>query len=379
MNSSTPSTTCTYSLATDPGAPSDQSPASAISTPKTTSVHSAAVSVATTIGDSAVSTPITTAVQSCQRRHVRLVIATISPSEGTPRVCNMTGRPVKNCGARSCRAPPLPSPAMDDRLAYDLATDFDTTERIRDDTDGLAEAAAGNLGATVPGCPGWSVADLAWHLLEVQYFWSWVVDGRRQGTDGYAEPPRPPDAELPDALRAGVGRLVEVLRAADPGAPVFTWASRKDAGCVVRHQVQEAAVHHWDAASAAGRDIALDAAAATDGVEEFLRYSSPFRVRDAAPVGGPLVLIATDSGFGWTVEEDGDGTARWRRETSWTPPGAAVLRALAGRLLLFLDRRKGVGQLEVTGDAGVAERVGERKPAGRARAPEPLAGGTVVA
>jgi uncharacterized protein (TIGR03083 family) len=253
---------------------------------------------------------------------------------------------------------------MDDQLAYDLVTDFDPTERIRADTEGLAAAAAGNLAAVVPGCPDWSVADLAWHLLEVQYFWSWVVGGHRQDTDGYAEPPRPPDAELPDALRAGVGRLVEVLRAAEPGEPVFTWASRKDAGWVVRHQVQEAAVHHWDAGSAAGRDIALDAAAATDGVEEFLRYSSPFRAGDAAPVGGPLVLMATDTGFGWTVEEDGDGTARWRREASWTPPGAAVLRAPAGDLLLYLYRRKGVEQLEVTGDAGVAERFALRNPTG---------------
>src|SRR3954469_4394873 len=116
MNSSTPSTTCTYSLATDPGAASDQSPATAISTPKTTSVHSAAVSVATTIGDSAVSAPITTTAQSCQRRHVRLVIATISPSEGTHRSSVLTGQPVKKCGAGNCRTPSLASAAMDDRL-----------------------------------------------------------------------------------------------------------------------------------------------------------------------------------------------------------------------------------------------------------------------
>jgi uncharacterized protein (TIGR03083 family) len=258
---------------------------------------------------------------------------------------------------------PFPSVGpMDDRLAYDLVTDFDPIARIRADTEGLAGAAAGNLAAKVPGCPDWSVADLAWHLLEVQYFWSWVVEGRRQDTDGYVEPPRPPDVELPDALRAGVGRMVEVLRGAEPDEPVFTWASRKDAGWVVRHQVQEAAVHHWDAGSAAGRDIALDAAAATDGVEEFLRYSSPFRAPEAAPVGGPLVLIAPDTGFGWTVEEDGDGTADWRREASWTPPGAAVLRAPAGDLLLYLYRRKGVEQLDVTGDAGVAERFALRNP-----------------
>src|SRR3954470_8044200 len=123
MNSSTPSTTCTYSLATDPGAPSDQSPATAISTPKTTSVHSAAVSVATTTGESAVSTPITTAAQSCQRRHARLVIATIPFRRNAPIL-----RPDWPAGQELWRtelSDPVPSlRAMDDRLAYDLVTDF---------------------------------------------------------------------------------------------------------------------------------------------------------------------------------------------------------------------------------------------------------------
>ncbi|MCP4967824.1 MAG: hypothetical protein GY926_21640, partial [bacterium] len=29
--------------------------------------------------------------------------------------------------------------------------------------------------APVPSCPGWSAADLTWHLLEVQYFWASIV------------------------------------------------------------------------------------------------------------------------------------------------------------------------------------------------------------
>src|SRR3954470_22111381 len=118
MNSSTPSTTCTYSLATDPRAPSDHRPASAISTPKTTSVHSAAVSVATTTGDSAVSAPITTAAQSCQRRHVRLVIATIPFRRNAP-ILNLDWPAGQELWRTELSVPAPNLPVMDDRLAYD--------------------------------------------------------------------------------------------------------------------------------------------------------------------------------------------------------------------------------------------------------------------
>lgn len=94
MNSSTPSTTCTYSLAAEPGCASDHSAAAATSTPNTTSVHSAAVLVATTIGVSAVSTPITRAAQSCHRCHDLGVIAITFP-HGDASVLRLTGRPVK--------------------------------------------------------------------------------------------------------------------------------------------------------------------------------------------------------------------------------------------------------------------------------------------
>jgi uncharacterized protein (TIGR03083 family) len=252
---------------------------------------------------------------------------------------------------------------MDDQAAYDLLLDFDPTARIREDTLALADAAEGNLAAAVPGCPDWSVADLVWHLLEVQFFWTWVVGGRHQDTDGYAEPPRPADDELVAGLRAGVDGLIETLRAAEPGEPVFSWASRKDAGWVVRHQVQEAAVHRWDAESAAGHDIALDAEAATDGIEEFLRYSTPFRTKGAALLGGPLVLATTDTGFAWTLDEDADGTLRWSSGED-ARPGAAVVRASASDLLLYLYRRRPAGELSITGDRGIAERFVLRNPTG---------------
>lgn len=88
-------------------------------------------------------------------------------------------------------------------------------------------------------------------------------------------PERPEDAALTETLRAGVEALVSTLRQADQTTPCWTWASQKDIGFITRHQVQEAAVHHFDAANAAGTGWSIDPLVAMDAVEEFLTFSVP--------------------------------------------------------------------------------------------------------
>jgi hypothetical protein len=103
MNSRTPSTACTYSLATEPGCAKDHSAATAISTPNTMSVHNAAVLVATTIGDRRVRTPTTRATQSCHRCHAFVIAITLS-SCGDDSMMRLTGRPVKLSTTATTRA-----------------------------------------------------------------------------------------------------------------------------------------------------------------------------------------------------------------------------------------------------------------------------------
>lgn len=147
---------------------------------------------------------------------------------------------------------------------------------IRAHTRALADAADGHVDRPVEHCPGWTVADLVWHLTEVQWFWSWVARERPTQRPTYVESPaRPVDGALTDTLRAGVEELVSTLRQADQAAPCWTWASQKDVGFITRHQVQEAAVHHFDAANATGADWSMDPLAAMDAVEEVLTFSVP--------------------------------------------------------------------------------------------------------
>jgi uncharacterized protein (TIGR03083 family) len=257
------------------------------------------------------------------------------------------------------------STMTDHRAAYGLITDFDPFHRIEADTFALAEAADGRLTEQVPSCPGWTVADLVWHLAEVHAWWGALVAGLVQDPADVPDPVRPADdAELAPALRAGARRLVATLRAAEPQQRVWTWAEQKNVAFVVRHQVHEAAVHRWDGEHAVGHDVELDPTAATDGVEEFLQASTAFRNKDAEPMGGLLELVATDTGLRWAVEEGADGTVRWKRPAGDAPSGepAVVLRAPAADLLLYLFGRRRAAELQVTGEVGVAERFARRNP-----------------
>lgn len=219
----------------------------------------------------------------------------------------------------------------------------------------LAGAAAGNLGAPVTCCPGWKVGDLVWHLRRVHYFWASVVDGLLTDPAAVAEIERPSDpATLLADYRRGVEWLTGVLREADQTAPVWTWSHQRDVAFVTRHQVQEAAVHRWDAERAAGQDIAIEADVAADSVDEFLEHSTPSRHPDAAPLGGTVHLEAIDAVGGWLISEGGDLALRVRRGGG---PADARLRTTASELLLLLYRRHQLGPGQVEGSAGPLERL----------------------
>ena len=214
---------------------------------------------------------------------------------------------------------------------------------IAEHSAGFAAATRDNLAAPVEHCPGWSMADLVWHLTEVQWFWGTIVEQRLAAPpDGSLRPARRPDGQLVAAFEQGAARLVTALAAADPADPVWTWApAQADVGFVLRHQVQEAAVHHWDAAHAAGGSLTVDPAVAADAVEEFLTFSVASDADPAEPgrpaLDGALVLRATDAGAAWTVTDGAAaGTTRWDRGSD---DGAPAVAGTAWDLLLWLYDR----------------------------------------
>lgn len=243
------------------------------------------------------------------------------------------------------------------------AVGFDPLAEIAEHSAGLARAAEANLDAPVQHCPGWTVADLVWHLSGVHWFWSTIV------AELASEPPadeqgpdRPASDQLVSRFSAGAAHLVRVLGQADPAAACWTWApTQQNAGFVLRHQVQEAAVHRWDAEHAAGRDIALGTAMSADAIDEFLTFSlctvddQPEVPRPA--LDGALVLAASDAGLDWTITDDSvPGTVRF--STGTADPGLPRVTGTASDLLLWLYGRV---PLAVTagssGDQPAAERL----------------------
>lgn len=225
---------------------------------------------------------------------------------------------------------------------------------LRREGQGLGDAAerAGPL-AAVPCCPGWTTADLLWHIGEVHHFWGGVVRQRASDRSQVPEPQRPADADLLGWYRQGLERLLSVLTSADPATAVWTWAPRKDVGFVQRRMAQETAVHRVDAEMAAGAPTSIDPALAIDGVDEFLQLFTVWRREGAAPLGGSVHLHATDADGEWLITETGDQLEVSRGHAK----GDTAARGSASDLLLLLWRRRGPAEVEVHGDVSVLERL----------------------
>jgi uncharacterized protein (TIGR03083 family) len=186
----------------------------------------------------------------------------------------------------------------------------DCLAAITSHTRGLAGAAEGNLDVRIEHCPDWSMADLVWHLTSVHWFWNQVATLLpRAAPEDLERPERPADDALIAALLAGVATLTDTLRSADQQARCWTWGLEENVWFITRHQVQEAAVHHWDAVNAAGvGSWSMDDLAATDAVEEFLTQSvsnSRWPNPDAAPLGAALELSGPTD---WRITDGAPGT-----------------------------------------------------------------------
>lgn len=156
----------------------------------------------------------------------------------------------------------------------------------------------------VPTCGEWTLADLVWHLCEVQSFWAHVIDKRPVGPETYQPPARPADDELAPLLRSAGQTLANLLAEADPEDEAWSWSDDQTVGFSIRRQVHESMIHGIDGFLAVGAplpDVAPRLAA--DGIDEMVRVMLTGRPDWAAfePEGEVLELVASDTGDRWAL------------------------------------------------------------------------------
>lgn len=227
-------------------------------------------------------------------------------------------------------------------------------QALQDHTRRLAESArAARREASVPTCPGWTVTDLVEHVGQTQHWVSEIVERRvtdpTQLPTEMAELPAEPQA-WPAWLSDAAARAAAACSDAALRAPVFNAAGddRTGAWFWLHSLLNEAVIHGYDAAAAAGHDYDVDADIAVALVTNHLdMLTSPTwaaqRSDSAAALRGTGQILhwqATDeSSLGdWHIERHPDG-ARWqpghgRADVTVQGPAASLLLVLTRRLPL---------------------------------------------
>ena len=206
----------------------------------------------------------------------------------------------------------------------------------------------------VPSCPDWSLRDLVEHLAQVHRFWAAAVaagPGERPpavapGDDG-------PSADLLGRSAAATEELIAALRAAGPSAGCWTWWGDSDvpmtSGAVARHQVQEAAVHAFDAQLATGAPRPVPAVVAIDGIAEFIGVSHG--TAGPWPHEPARIGLHADEGESWLLDVRASGS----RVIDGQHETAADLHGSASSLLLALHGRLPLESLRSEGDRATLE------------------------
>jgi uncharacterized protein (TIGR03083 family) len=163
-------------------------------------------------------------------------------------------------------------------------------------------AAATDLAAPVPTCPGWSIGDLLEHVGRVH---GWVVSCLRADPTTSVllrdEPDGPTGAQRVDWYRSMHRTLLEELERAarcpkvagpsGPTSPRF-WS---------RRQAHETSVHRWDAEHALSTPRPIEADWAIDAIDEFCEVFLPLSRPDARSLPRSLVLRVPLSGPSWVL------------------------------------------------------------------------------
>jgi uncharacterized protein (TIGR03083 family) len=217
--------------------------------------------------------------------------------------------------------------------------------------DGAAlRAAATDLDADVPTCPGWTVRDAVEHTAVVYAHKATIVEGSLSGSP----PGWPPDFtydDVRDFYDEQLHRVIEALRTRDPATSVWTWyPPEQTVGFWVRRMMQETVIHRADVEAAIGRQPEIPDEVAVDGIDEIIELmlcnDDPEFYEGTPPGRGERVAI-TAGGSAWTITL-GPAVASFTREAEADVD--ATVAGNAGAVLLAVWNRLPYSAVSTTGD-----------------------------
>ncbi|MEU9092561.1 maleylpyruvate isomerase family mycothiol-dependent enzyme [Streptomyces sp. NPDC048428] len=226
-----------------------------------------------------------------------------------------------------------------------------------------AVASAPSLDVQVPTCPEWTLFDLAQHIGEGRRDWAATVAAGPAPAKSAAEgaPVAPWERKsLLAWLAESTEQLLDALRKAGPDRGCWTWwgtsQSPETSGAVARHQLQQMAVHTYDAQITVGAPQPLSAEVALDGVDEFL--STCVATASAWPHKSAAVDFHASEGRSWRLSLSADGARTTRLPGPGTGPATTAgpdaaglsARGTAGELALILHGRIPIDSVELDGD-----------------------------
>ncbi|MFI7062023.1 maleylpyruvate isomerase N-terminal domain-containing protein [Kribbella sp. NPDC050124] len=214
--------------------------------------------------------------------------------------------------------------------------------------------------AAVPGCPGWTLADLALHLGSGQ---RWAASILLSGTRQKVPEVLRTTASWADWYAGTTAALAAAIRAVDPDEPCWNFAPvEQRAGFWSRRRMHETVIHLVDAVQAGAAPdqraasglTAVPAELAADGVDEVFGVFLPrLLARGFEPaVTRQIGIRATDTGDEWTLTPVPQGDRPQVERAKAT--GEAVLSGTAAELDLCLWKRLPGSVLTVEGDPAVA-------------------------
>jgi uncharacterized protein (TIGR03083 family) len=222
----------------------------------------------------------------------------------------------------------------------------------------LLVAAAGDLSAPVPTCPGWELRDLVRHIGGIHRWARQVIStpvSRPLAGDleviagGW-----PADADLVSWAKTGHDELVDTLEQTSPDVAVWSFMpAPSPLAFWARRQAHETAMHRADAeATVIGHIDPYPVDFALDGLDEML-YGFASRPRSQLRSDPPKTfhLHTTDGAGEWVATIGHEGT----QVVSGHAKADCAVSGPASDLFLLVWNRRDTSGLQVFGDASVLD------------------------